>query len=217
MTAHPILSAIFPGDVVFDVGANAGDKAQSYLDRGARMVCIEPQPEMISRLKQRFSTNPNVDIVEKALGRRPCEMSMSICSESPTISTLSDAWKKGRFADQTWDQSVMVSVTTLDQIVSEYGIPRYTKIDVEGFEKEVVSGLSRRLGIISFEFTSEYLSDAFEVLGHLIGIGYSNFNVSIGESNSFALSNWVKYYDLVPILLQNCQQHSALWGDIYAN
>jgi FkbM family methyltransferase len=217
MAERPILNAIFPGDIVFDVGANAGDKAQSYLDRGARMVCIEPQPEMISRLKHRFSDNPRVDIVEKALGRRTCEMSMSICSESPTISTMSDAWKKGRFSNQTWDQTVGVNVTTLDQMVLEYGIRRYTKIDVEGFEKEVVSGLSRRLGIISFEFTSEYLRDAFEVLGHLIGIGYSNFNAPIGESNSFALGSWVKYYDLVPILLQNCQQHSALWGDIYAN
>ena len=35
-----------PGHVVFDIGANVGAKTGLYLSCGARVVCVEPQPDL---------------------------------------------------------------------------------------------------------------------------------------------------------------------------
>lgn len=47
----------------------------------------------------------------------------------PLIEYL-DEWKHGRFADYIWHEQIDVSVTTLDQLINEHGIPAYCKIDV---------------------------------------------------------------------------------------
>lgn len=217
MSEHCIIQSVLPGDIVFDVGANGGDKADWFLKRGARVVCVEPQPAMIKLLQDRFAGNPLVDVVGKAVGPEIGELPMSICSEIPTLSTLSDTWKQGRFADVKWDAVVNVPVITLDMLVAQFGVPRYLKVDVEGFERQVLSGLTRRVGIISFEFTSEYIRHAFEVMGMLVKLGYTRFNVSVGEDDKFALPEWMPFYDLIPVIVQNVNQRPGLWGDIYAN
>jgi FkbM family methyltransferase len=217
MSEHHIVNSILPGDFVLDIGANSGEKAEWYVKRGIRVVCVEPQPDMIRRLNARFSGNPTVAIVGKALGAEVGELPMSICSESPTISTLDEGWKQGRFADQKWDSTVMVQVSTLDLIVAEFGVPRYTKIDVEGYEKQVLSGLSARVGIVSFEFTSEYIANAFDIVGMLVRLGYTKFNVSTAEDPHFMLPQWVPFHSLILQLSALCQKDGDAWGDIYAN
>lgn len=217
MNQHKILDSILPGDTVFDIGSHLGEKAAWFLERGAKVICVEPQPQMMQALKVRYGENNDVELVEKALGAKVASLPMSICSQVPTISTLSDSWKKGRFAGYTWDSTVVVEVTTLDILVSQFGVPRYAKIDVEGFEKSVIGGLSSRVGVISFEFTSEYINSAFEIIGSLISLGYSKFNLSIGESPEFALPKWLPFFDLIPILIESCRKNGDLWGDIYAN
>src|SRR2546426_609699 len=45
------------GALVFDIGANVGDKAAVFLSLGARVVCVEPDPRNIAKLESRFSTD----------------------------------------------------------------------------------------------------------------------------------------------------------------
>lgn len=73
---HHIAQCLLPGDVVFDVGANTGDKAAALLARGVKMVCVEPQPACVAVLNSRFHGNPNISIVPKGLGSRPGIMPM---------------------------------------------------------------------------------------------------------------------------------------------
>lgn len=42
---HFILDFIDEGDFVFDVGANIGGKTDIFRRKGARVLCIEPQPD----------------------------------------------------------------------------------------------------------------------------------------------------------------------------
>lgn len=109
MTQHQILKTITPGDLVFDVGANRGHIAQGFVQAGARVVCIEPQPQMAVALRQRFANNPDVAVVEKGLGAIRGRSSMSISSEADIISTFAEHWKVGRFKNMVWDQQTVVS------------------------------------------------------------------------------------------------------------
>ena len=45
-----------------------------------------------------------------------------------------------------------VPVVTLDAAIEHYGVPAYCKIDVEGWEFEVLRGLSQAVDLISLEF-----------------------------------------------------------------
>ena len=214
---HQIARSLLPGDVVFDVGANVGDKAEALLQYGVKVVCVEPQPACVSVLEGRFARHPRVTIVPKGLGSRPGILEMHINTKAPVLSTFSPEWMTGRFAHETWDQKVDVAITTLDDLVREYGTPRYVKIDVEGFEYEFICGLSRRLGIISFEFTDEFFANAERMLRYLENLGYTRFNFSLGERADFALGEWVSVAPLCTTLKNLFSRYNQLWGDIYAN
>ena len=164
---------------------------------------MEPQPALVRVLNNRFSSNPQVSIVPKGLASRSGTLEMSINSAAPVLSTFSDQWKHGRFADKKWDQTIMVDVTTFDQLVTEFGSPRYSKIDVEGFESEVIHGTSSKVGCISFEFTSDFLSTAVDILGYLSGIGYSRFNFSLDDDDKFWLDQWLDR-DELSVKLSEC-------------
>ena len=187
-----------------------------FTDRGIDVVCVEPQPALYQHLVARFADTPGVSVVGKGVGALRGTLQMSISTREPTLSTFASHWKEGRFANAQWDCSAEVEITTLDDLVQEFGIPRYCKIDVEGYELEVVKGLNRRVGIVSFEFTNEYMNHAFAVIEKLIALGYKRFNLSLAESGSFHFERWIPYYELVT-LLRVSRTSEGLWGDIYAN
>ena len=218
ISIHDVPIFFCPGDLYFDVGAHIGDKAVPIIDNQIRSVLVEPQPECVEILRQRFSAHSGmVEIVEAALGSRPDILKMSINTNSPTISTLSDQWKTGRFKSETWDSEIDVNVLTLDLLIHKYGKPRYMKIDVEGYELEVLKGLTQKIGIISFEFTSEYLNNAKLCMQYLSLLGYSRFNVKLGNDERFILQDWVDINVVSFWLRETINQHEMLWGDIYAN
>jgi FkbM family methyltransferase len=214
--AHIIATKLIPGDIIFDIGANIGNKTEWFSSQGLTVVSVEPQPAMIAQLQNRFANTPNVTIVDKGIGSAKGMLKMSISTQAPTLSTFTEHWKHGRFSDIRWDSAVDVEIITLDDLVHLHGVPRYCKIDVEGFELEVIKGLSTKIGIISFEFTSEFIGHAFEIIGRLISLGYKKFNISLGEDDTFQFDNWLPYHELVAIL-QASRTTANLWGDIYAN
>jgi FkbM family methyltransferase len=214
---HKVNLAILPGDIIFDVGANIGDKAEAFLSTGARVVCVEPQPACVDVLVARFAENPNVSVVPKGLGNKVGLLEMNINTKEPVLSTFSNEWMSGRFKSEVWDQKVEIAITTLDNVILEYGTPRYLKIDVEGFEFEVISGLSKRVGIISVEFTNEFIGNSLRILKYLHNIGYRRFNFSVGEQLDFFLPQWIEITQFSELIADLCQKHNLLWGDIYAN
>ena len=203
-------------DLCFDVGANMGNRTEVLLDLGTRMICIEPQPICVKRLRKRFGKNENVVIVEAALGEKEGEGELAVCEQEPTISTMSQRWRsEGRFAGKNaWAKTVPVAVTTLDGLIERYGTPAFCKIDVEGFEVSVLKGLSQPIPIISFEFTREFFSDARSCIDHLLSIGPVAFNASFGESMTLLWEKWVDPGELYGRL--EAEEDPLLWGDIYA-
>ena len=204
---------IRPGDLCFDVGANVGNRTEIFLALGARVICIDPQPGCLSILGKKYGNNPRVVIVPKGVAAQPGEMTLSVCRVASTISTFSEKWKTGRFHDFKWDASVKVPMTTLDALIDEFGCPGFCKIDVEGFEHEVLKGLSRRIPIISFEFAKEFLGDLQSSIEHLTTLGEAKFNFAIGESPRLARSGWGDSQSIIDELERN--HDDLLWGDVY--
>ena len=168
----------------------------------------------MEQLKIKFENKNNVEIIQKAVGKTTGKMTLEINTKMPTTSTMAKHWKSGRFSNEKWDQKITVEMTTLDHLIKIYGLPKYIKIDVEGFELDVLLGLSQKSGIISFEFTSEFLDQTIKCLDHLKKIGYHEYNFSIGERRKF-YSHWSNTEDLIQKLRNEIKNDKLLWGDIY--
>ncbi|MDT8386622.1 MAG: FkbM family methyltransferase [Thiogranum sp.] len=208
---------INPGDVVFDVGANMGNRAKIFTELGAIVVAVEPQAECSDFLFAAFGNKANFHLVRKALGAEVGQAEMLI-SNAHTISSLSHDWvrsvkESGRFAGYEWNRKEIVPVDTLDNLIARYGCPVFVKIDVEGFEGQVIAGLSSPVGAVSMEFTPEYMDNTLQCIDHLCRIGDAEFQISIGESMEFLLPQWVNPDEIRTIL---SEVPAESFGDLYA-
>jgi FkbM family methyltransferase len=205
------------GGLAFDVGANLGDRTDLLLALGAGVVAVEPQAALADALRRRFGDR--IELVEAALGPEPGEAELLLASYH-TLASLSPDWvdavrASGRFAEFTWDEKVVVPMTTLDDLIARFGVPDFCKIDVEGFELEVLRGLSRPVPTLSFEFTFEQLESRLEAVRHLGGLGMTRFNFSMGESLELALGEWLDASG-IEAYLRSLTASVDVFGDVYA-
>jgi FkbM family methyltransferase len=207
------------GSLAFDIGAHVGDRTASFLRLGASVVALEPQPRVFRALRLIHGRTPNAVLLCQAVGAVPGQMDMYLNTKNPTISTISpdlmDAAKTSKaWQGQIWDQQVSVPVTTLDLLIATYGTPDFVKIDVEGFEAEVLAGLSAPLPILSFEFTTIQREVAYDCLKRLEAIGRFEFSISLGEDHTLQGSDWVSSSDMREIVEGLPEEANS--GDIYA-
>ena len=215
---------IKPNFLVFDVGANIGKKTDVYLALGANVVCFESQPQCVQELKGKYSSNHGVSIEAIGLAGKPGMLEFFQSSRAPAISTFSKEYTQdSRFAEHSyvWDKKYIVPVSTLDSMISKYGMPEFCKIDVEGFEYEVLKGLSSPISCLSFECNIENIEVTKKCLNHLVALGYRSFNFAPGERGWFLYKTWLSAAEILKRLQKTNQdpgwkQIWGLWGDIYA-
>ncbi|MPY79559.1 MAG: FkbM family methyltransferase [Actinophytocola sp.] len=210
---------IGPGDVAFDVGAHVGSRVSAWRKLDARVVAVEPQPDCVRILRLLYGRDPDVAIEPLAVGARPGIARMGISTATPTVSSMSSDWIESVRADQSftrvrWDSSVDVAVTTLDDLIARHGEPAFCKIDVEGFEVDVLKGLSRPLRALSFEYLPPAHDTALDALALLERLGGYRYNYSPVETMRWASERWLDANDLVRLL--DRVRPLGRSGDVYA-
>ncbi|MBA7584533.1 hypothetical protein ES708_26488 [subsurface metagenome] len=204
------------GDICFDIGANYGNRTEVLLTLGAKVIAIEPQPDVARFLKRKFGKR--IIIEQIAIGR-DCETKDMYISNAATISSLSSEWiekiKQTRFQNHNWNKKIKVELKTLDYLIDKYGIPIFCKIDVEGFELEVFKGLSQPIKNLSYEFAfPEFTDKALECIERLEEIGKFECNYSKDETMLLGLENWMDP-DKFKQKIKNLLLEGVNWGDIY--
>ena len=216
---------IKPGDLVFDVGANVGDYTAAFLGLGARVVAIEPDDQALGELRRRFVADERVSIVPKGVSDSEGTTQLYVSTEGGTpLSTMSEEWisaaqESGRF-HFSWRPAGQVEVTTLDSLIGRFGLPAFVKIDVEGFELQVVRGLSRPVAAVSLEFHPEYREHVVDALRHLADLGAAEFMYvpgdslrAIGKSMPGVAGQWSGYQEVCEVL---ASAQKGEWGDVLA-
>lgn len=181
------------GDLAFDVGAHVGTRARAMRAAGARVVALEPQEPFSTFLRRTLPRD--IRLIEAAAGGAETMAEMAVSSLHPTVSSLKNGFAETAgaapgFDHVRWDSVQRVKVTTLDKLISEEGLPRYIKIDVEGFELEVLSGLSQPVEMVSVEYLPGLPDLTLSVITRLMELGDYRFNPVSGESGRFLWEDW---------------------------
>jgi hypothetical protein len=151
-------------------------------------------------------------IVGKAVGANVGVETMQVCAPGSVFNTLS---KKGvsMISEATnrpkqlshaieYKEKTIVETTTLDHLIEAYGLPFFIKIDVVGFELEVLQGLPRSVPCLSFEIglpeSRQELLQCVDLLGGLSSSG--QFNYTWDRRNGLALDNWLDLQAFLRIL-----------------
>ncbi len=203
------------GDLVFDIGANIGHYTKIFYELGANVICLEPQPYCVKKLESEFASDPKIKIVDKGVASYEREMELNIDLENHATATFSEKFiKEGPFNNRKWDKKVVVQMTTLDKLIVQFGVPKYCKIDVEGFELEVIKGLSQQIPLISFEYSRSMPEIMVGVVDHLNSLGDLQFNFTYFDSPfKFELKEWSPDREYVFDLIKRSKRKFA--GDLY--
>lgn len=210
---------ILPGSVCFDIGAHVGSRVRAWRALGARVVAIEPQADFVRVLRMLYGRDERVTILAAGLGARECLATLLVSERTPTVSTLSPDWiidvqQDPSFRGVTWKPGKAVPITTLQTLIETYGIPAFVKIDVEGFEAEVLRGLDTALPCLSFEYLPAARRVALECIERLATLGDYHYNWSVGESHRLERAEWSDSNEIRRFIESLTLQAGS--GDIYA-
>ncbi|HEX6142352.1 MAG TPA: FkbM family methyltransferase [Geminicoccaceae bacterium] len=208
-----------PGDLAFDIGAHVGDRTLVLSRLGARVVALEPQPGPLRVLRLLHGRRAGVTIVAAAASSAPGRLTLRISRRHPTVSSASPAFLERvegalSFAGVVWPDRIEVEATTLDRLIATHGEPAFVKIDVEGFEREVLAGLARPVRALSFEYLAETIPLALACVDRLEELGRHRYNASPGESLELALPEWTDADGIRGFLAGRPPDSGS--GDVYA-
>jgi FkbM family methyltransferase len=211
------------GDLIFDIGANRGDKTDVFLKLGARVISVEPDDSCRAILRARFlqyRLHPRpVTLLGKAVSDKVGTAQMWIDGPGSAVNTISRKWAdelkehkesfKHGHCGLEFSRSEQVETTTVEELMTLHGLPYFIKIDVEGHELSVLGGMQRPVPFLSFEvnlpaFRQEG-KDCVQVLRRLKQDGC--FNYTPDCSSGLALQEWLGSDDF-STLLGSCTDES---------
>lgn len=203
-----------PGDLAFDIGAHVGNRTHAMLRTGARVLALEPQRRFHDFLAKDLPSEAR--LLRLAAGPAPGRGRLKVSRLHPTVTSLAPDFaarmrEAPGFRHVRWDDEEVVEITTLDLLIAEHGRPKLIKIDVEGYEADILEGLSQPIPLIAFEALPSLPGEALRALGRLGRIGDYRFNHIEGEGTRLSLAEWVDAGTMTTFL-----RSARRSGDVYA-
>ncbi|MDN5762161.1 MAG: FkbM family methyltransferase [Microlunatus sp.] len=207
-----------PGDLAFDLGSHVGNRVHAFRRLGAHVVAVEPQPDFLTVLRLLYGRDTAVRIEPCGVAATPGVAKLHLSTRTPTVSSFAQSWIEDVRADDSfrrvrWDRVVPVALITLDELIARHGEPQFVKIDVEGYELEVLRGLSRGLAALSFEYLPVAAGRAIACVDRLGDLGDYRFRRSRVETHRWADPTWLAPEAMITALRSLPDSRS---GDVYA-
>jgi FkbM family methyltransferase len=174
--------------LAFDVGANIGQFTEPLLKLGARVVAVEPDPDAAAILRIRFWARQRFVIKQCAISdqagtasfyqQHPGSQRNTL--QSNEISSVGGA-----------SQILQVKLTPLSELIDQYGAPFFLKIDVEGHELAVLTGLKTVVPRIMFECnTPSAFHEGIRCVQRLHELS-PNYVFALADTGTIAPKSWL--------------------------
>ncbi len=155
-------------DVVLDVGAHVGDFVECVLAHQPHAIvhAFEPIPEAFEVMRRKFGDYPGVRCHNVALGseRGGKPFNVSRYDQASSFLQLGRALANGVYGiDFTTEKTIHVPIVTVGEILTEYRLKhvKLLKLDVQGFELEVLKGTGRFLERVDYVYTEAQFQELY--------------------------------------------------------
>jgi len=164
-------------DLIFDLGFHNGDDTDFYLKKGFKVIAVEADPALVKAGNKRFRDaidTGDLIILNKAVSATEGTVSFYV---NPHKSDWSSCDKRLAEIDGSKAKEVKVKSVSFSDLVREFGVPRYAKVDIEGQDTGVASELhllKKKPEFISFETSKQTYMGLFSAL---YMAGYQRFQL----------------------------------------
>jgi FkbM family methyltransferase len=171
-------------NLIYDVGMHKGEDADFYLEKGYNVIGFEADPELARFCRKRFKfqiADGRVRIVDGAISESSeRRVKFYHNNERSFWGTVCDDWAQRNERSGTDNKVLEVEVVNFSNVLREYGMPFYMKIDIEGGDMICVNALrnfTKRPDYISIESSKVSLDSVRHELDILESLGYDSFQV----------------------------------------
>lgn len=170
-------------DLIVDVGMHDGTDTAYYLAKGFRVVAVEANPALVRAAQDRFSAEIDggrLEIVAAAIAETNGSVRMAVADEMTIWSSIDPGFiERNSSVDYRY---VEVPTITFGDVLTEYGVPYFLKVDIEGNDMLPIRALHEvqvRPRFVSIESSvtghRPEFADVFEELTRLWTLGYRRF------------------------------------------
>ncbi len=204
--------------ILFDIGANRGCYSVANFSKYDKFVLVDANKELCNFLKQRFLNRPNFIIEQKIVSKDKTDV--FYISNSDVLSTCDTQWvNNSRFTNtHSFTKTTGNESITIDELVEKYGVPEYIKIDVEGYELNVLKSMSKKYCPIGFEWAEEKKEELLQSLEYLKELGFEKFHIQKEDHYTFTPKTWLNYNEIYETLNNLCDiNRKSEWGMIHCS
>ncbi len=159
-------------DLIYDIGAHKGDDAGFYLAKGFRVISVEAHPIHAAIVRERFSAEiaeGRLVLIDKGIHTSAGVLTF-YAHEHDDWSTFI---KSDRFTPGTY-RTFPVEVIRFEDLLHQFGVPYYLKVDIEGLDFAVLAHLPE-MNVLPRYVSFEYGPGLEECLEVLARTGYDRF------------------------------------------
>lgn len=131
-------------NLIIDVGVHQGEDTEYYLKKGFCVVGIEADPQLYETTKNRLQSYINdgqLQLLNLAIAPQEGEIIFYTNLNHSVWGTISPDWVKRNEFYGTKSLEITVKSAKFENILQEFGIPYYLKVDIEGADLLCVKAL----------------------------------------------------------------------------
>ena len=167
---------------------------------------------MYKDLANNFNANLNVTPLKYAVSDSDYNIVEFYEADEDGLSTLNKDWLTANampYNGKTF-RTIKALTITIDTLAKKFGEPDLIKIDVEGAEWSVFRGMTRKMGMITFEWTYATIGEHSKQLEYLASLGYTEFSIRFIENHLEKPDSWLPI-DFANLLKEQIDDRAKAW------
>jgi FkbM family methyltransferase len=174
---------LIANDLIFDVGMHQGEDSEFYLKKGFRVVAVEALEAFCTGVSERLADSiaaGRLIIVNKAIAEKPGPVAFYANESLSVWGTLNPAWARRNERLGAPSRKVTVEGVRLEELLEQFGVPYYLKVDIEGADLLCLRALREsgaRPNYVSIESTKSSWAGLVDEFDLMVEMGYSRFKI----------------------------------------